>query len=174
MIRAILFDRDGTLIADDPGNDNPQSIAAIPGAADAVHRARQSGLKIGVVTNQPGVAEGAITRVQLAAMHERIDEMLGPFEGWFVCPHAQHECCACRKPQPGLLLDALFAFGVAVRECVMIGDIGSDIAAAQAIGMKAILVPTAITLPHEVIASPVVARTLLEAVEYAMGEVAAA
>ena len=174
MIRAILFDRDGTLIADDPGNCNAQAIVAMPGSAEAVRCARECGVKIGVVTNQPGIARGDITRAQVALMHERIDEMLGPFDGWFICPHAEHEGCHCRKPQPRLLLDALSAFGVGVRECVMIGDIGSDIDAARAIGMHAILVPTAITLPNEVLASPVVAHTLLEAVEYATSEVAAA
>jgi len=174
MIRAVLFDRDGTLIADHPGNRDPSAIVLMNGAREAVERARAYGLKVGIVTNQPGLAQGDITRAELEAMHARVDELLGPFDGWFVCPHASHERCACRKPEPGLLLDALGALGVGVRECVMIGDIGADVEAARAIGMRAVLVPTEITLPHEVLAAPAVARTLLEAVEYAIGEGVAA
>jgi histidinol-phosphate phosphatase family protein len=174
VIRAILFDRDGTLIADNPGNRDPNAIVLMTGARDAVERARAAGAKIGVVTNQPGLAQGTITRAEIDALHARIEESLGPFDGWFICAHALHERCACRKPEPGLLLDALEKFAVGVRECVMIGDIGSDVEAANTIGMRSILVPTEITLPQEIISAPLVARTLPEAVEYAFAEAAAA
>lgn len=174
MIRAILFDRDGTLIAYNPGNRNARGVQPMEGAREAVVRARAYGLKLGVVTNQPGLTRGEITRTELDSVHRHIDEILGPFDGWFVCPHAHYERCHCRKPQPGLLLDALAAFGVSAGECVMIGDIGSDVEAARAIGMRAILVPTAVTLPDEVVSAPLVARSLLEAVESVIGEAAAA
>jgi len=174
VIRAILFDRDGTLIADNPGNRDPDAIVLIDGARQAIARARAAGVKLGVVTNQPGLAQGTMTRAEVDAIHARLEELLGPFDGWFVCPHAAHERCACRKPEPGLLVNALERFGVGVRECVMIGDIGSDVKAAGAIGMRSVLVPTGITLPQEIIAAPLVARTLLEAVECVIAEAAAA
>lgn len=174
MIRAVLFDRDGTLVADDPANRDPSAVSLMPGAREAVERARALGLRVGVVTNQPGLADGRITRAQLDAIDARIEELLGPFDGWFVCPHGAFERCTCRKPQPGLLLDALAAFGTCVRECAMIGDIGSDIDAARAIGMRAVLVPTHITLASEIAAAPLVASSLFEALDVALHEDVAA
>jgi len=174
VIRAILFDRDGTLVADDPENRDPSAVTLMPGAREAVERARAFGLRIGIVTNQPGLADGRITRVQMNALNARVEELLGPVDGWFVCPHAAFERCGCRKPEPGLLLDALAAFGVCVRDCAMIGDIGSDVDAARAIGMRAVLVPTSVTLEHEIAGAPLVAGSLLEALDAALHEDVAA
>lgn len=174
MIRAVLFDRDGTLVADVPQNRDASPPVFMPGAREAIARARALGLQIGVVTNQPALAQGRITRKAFDAANARIEAETGAFDGWFICPHAAFERCACRKPEPGLLLDALAAFGVCVRECVMIGDIGSDVDAAHAIGMRAVLVPTSVTLPDEIANAPLVAHSLLEALEIALGEEVAA
>lgn len=174
MIRAVLFDRDGTLIADGPDNCDPAAVVPMPGAREAVQRARALNLRVGIVSNQPALAEGRMTRAQMNAVNARIEELLGPFDGWFICPHAGFERCSCRKPEPGLLLDALAAFNVCVRECVMIGDIGSDVDAARAIGMRSILVPTPVTLPHEIARAPLVAASLPEALEAALAEEVAA
>ena len=60
-------------------------------------------------------------------MNRRIDELLGPFEGFFVCPHAPEDACECRKPKPKLILDAARALGVASGCCVVVGDRESDV-----------------------------------------------
>jgi histidinol phosphatase-like enzyme len=81
------------------------------------------------------------------------------------CTHARDAGCGCRKPQPGMIVAAARRLGVDPRALVVVGDIGSDVAAALGAGARAILVPTPVTLRAEVDAAPVVARDLREAVD---------
>lgn len=162
--RAILFDRDGTLIVDRPGNTDPEAIELMPHAADAIALAREWDYAVGVVTNQAAIAEGVIDHVQLFRLHARIEELAGPIDGWFICIHGTAAGCECRKPEPGLILAASARLGVAPERCTVIGDIGADMEAARAAGAQAVLVPTADTRPEEIAAAPVVARDVLDAV----------
>jgi D-glycero-D-manno-heptose 1,7-bisphosphate phosphatase len=162
MIRALLFDRDGTLIADLP--DRGERIVLMPQAREALDLVRRHGMYIGVVTNQPAVPADDLKRV-----HERIEAELGPVDGWFACTHDAPDNCACRKPQPGLIFQACEAFGIAPEECAVIGDIGSDVDAARAAGAQAVLVPTPVTLREEIARAPVVCSDLLQAVEHVIG-----
>lgn len=168
MIRAVLFDRDGTLIADGGG-----SLTLMPGAATVVSRLRRHGIRIGVVTNQPRAGADSAAQRAMHALHDRIDARLGALDGWFICLHAANAGCSCRKPQPGLILEALRAFGVAAHECVVVGDIGSDIEAAQRAGAHAILVPTPVTRRQEIESAPIVCANLLEAADVMLGQAAA-
>lgn len=163
--RAVLFDRDGTLVHDEPYNADPRRVVPVPGAAEAVALARARGLAVGVVTNQSGIGRGLLRAADVARVDARVDELLGPFDTWQVCPHAPWHGCPCRKPRPGLVLRAAAALGVAPGECVVVGDIGGDVAAARACGAAGILVPTAATRAEEVAAAPVVATDLVRAVE---------
>jgi histidinol-phosphate phosphatase family protein len=160
---AVLFDRDGTLITDVPYNGRPELVEAVPGAADAVARLRSAGIRLGVVTNQSGVGRGLITADQMEAVNRRVDELLGPFGVWAVCPHDAAGGCSCRKPQPYLVQLAAAELGVDPADCVVIGDIGSDVAAAHAAGARAVLVPAPATRPAETEGVPT-ARGLAEAV----------
>ncbi len=161
----ILFDRDGTLIVDVPGNRDPDRVALMPGARRAVARARAAGMRTGVVTNQAAVGRGHTTLDEVLAINRRVDELLGPFDTWQVCPHAPADGCACRKPAPGLVQAAAAVVRVAAASSAVIGDIGSDLAAARAAGARGVLVPTRVTRPAEVAAAPVVAVDLLQAVD---------
>src|SRR5581483_2235400 len=163
--RAVLFDRDGTLIEDVPYNGDPAAVVAFPGARRAVARLRDAGLRVAVVSNQSGLARGWLDVDQVDAVNARVDAALGPFDSWHYCPHGERDGCSCRKPAPGLVLDAAAALGVPPAGCVVIGDIGSDVAAAQAAGARAILVPTAATRQSEIDAAPVVAPDLDHAVD---------
>lgn len=169
--QAVLFDRDDTLIADVPYNGDPDAVAPIPGAREELARLRAAELKVGVVTNQSGVARGFITDAQMRAVNRRVEELLGPFDTWQVCPHGPADACSCRKPRPGLVLAAAMDLGVAPDRCVVIGDIGSDMGAAHAAGAHGILVPTPVTLLHEIEAAPEVAGTLGEAVRRVLARV---
>jgi histidinol phosphatase-like enzyme len=84
---------------------------------------------------------------------------------WRVCPHGRDEGCDCRKPAPGMVKAACAALDVLPERCVLIGDIGSDVDAAEAAGARAILVPTAATRTEEVDAASHVAATLVAAVD---------
>jgi histidinol phosphatase-like enzyme len=125
-----------------------------------------------VVSNQSGVARGFLTSEQVAAVNARVDELLGPFDAVVVCEHGPDDGCACRKPQPGLVLEAARRLGVDPTQCVLIGDIGADIEAARAAGAHAVLVPTAATRPEEVAAAPTVAPDLTAAVDLLLGPAA--
>ena len=167
---AVLLDRDGTLVEDVPYNADPARVVPVPGAADALAKLRSAGVALAVVSNQSGVARGLMTLEQVEAVNRRVEELLGPIGPWLVCPHGPDDGCACRKPAPGLVLAAAATLGVDPAGCVVIGDIGSDVEAARAAGARAILVPTAATLPEEVAAAPVVAETLEAAVDLLVGQ----
>jgi histidinol-phosphate phosphatase family protein len=164
-LSGVLFDRDGTLVVDVPFNDDPRRVEALPTAADAVRAARSAGLRVGVATNQPGLTTGRLDPHALAAVHERIDALVGPFESWQVCPHAKDAGCGCRKPQPGMIIAAARAWGVPPAELALIGDTAADLGAAEAAGARSVLVPNSATRREEVETAPAVASTLLEAVE---------
>ena len=74
----------------------------------------------------------------MEAVNRRVEELLGPFDGWFICPHAPEDDCECRKPKPKLVLDAARAFGVEATCVVVVGDKDSDVEAAQNAGAFAI------------------------------------
>jgi histidinol-phosphate phosphatase family protein len=161
---AVLFDRDGTLVVDEPYNGDPGKVVPVPGARRAVDKLRRARIPTAVVSNQSGVGRGLLRRSELDAVNRRIEELLGPLGPWFVCPHAPDDGCACRKPSPELIVRASRALGVPPSRCVVIGDIGSDVEAALAAGARPILVPTAATLPEEVAAAPEVASDLEAAI----------
>lgn len=164
-IDAVLFDRDGTLVVDVPYNRDPELVHPLPTVRETLDRLRAAGVPIGVVTNQSGLARGFLSEVELAAVQLRVEELLGPFEVWRVCPHGPDEGCACRKPMPGMILSAAEALGVSPERIAMIGDIGADVEAAEAAGAVGVLVPTTATRPEEVERALLRARTLREAVE---------
>lgn len=165
---AVLFDRDGTLVHDVPYNGDPDAVAPVASARAALDRLRRRGIPVGVVSNQSGIARGLLTEQQVRAVNARIDALLGPFDHWGWCPHGPDDGCACRKPAPGLIEAAAAALGVDPRACVVVGDIGSDVEAALAVGARPILVPTPVTRPAEVAAAPAVAADLAAAVDLAL------
>jgi histidinol-phosphate phosphatase family protein len=167
--QAVLFDRDGTLIEDVPYNGNPAGVRLRPGAREALDRLRSEAVRIGVVTNQSGVGRGLITIDQVHSVNRRIEELVGPLDGWFACVHAPEARCACRKPEPGLLLEASRVLGVDITDCAVIGDIAADMLAANRAGSRGILVPNPATRPEEVEQAEEVAPTLRQAVARLLG-----
>ena len=165
LFDAVLFDRDGTLVVDVPYNGDPRLVEPMPGARQALDRLRAAGLRLGVVTNQSGLARGHFTAGQLAAVNARVEELLGPFDTWQVCPHDDAAGCRCRKPAPGLVHAAAAALGTTPARCVVVGDIGRDMVAAGAAGATGIIVPTGVTLSPEVAAAPAGAADLTAAVD---------
>ena len=166
---AVLLDRDGTLVADVPYNGDPSCVVPMPRAREALDRLRAAGVPTAVVSNQSGIGRGLLTMQQVEAVNSRVEELLGPLGPWFVCPHRPGDGCGCRKPAPGLVLQAAAALGVAPERCAFVGDVGIDVEAARAAGARAVLVPTAQTRAEEVAAAPEVAADLADAVERLIG-----
>lgn len=135
----VLCDRDGTLIADVPYNDDPARVVPLPGVVAALQTARAAGLAVGIVTNQRGVAMGRITPERLDAVHDRVETLLGPFGAVVSCVHDRCDRCRCRKPRPGLVLRAARQLGLDVARCVVIGDSLTDVQAAHNAGARGIL-----------------------------------
>ncbi|MFI5836449.1 HAD-IIIA family hydrolase [Micromonospora sp. NPDC051300] len=165
MYEAVLLDRDGTLVEDVPYNGDPEKVRPVPGAREALDRLRAAGLRLAVVTNQSGLARGYFTAHDLRRVNARVEELLGPFDNWQICPHSEADRCACRKPAPGMVHAAARALGTTAGRCVLIGDIGADMAAAAAAGAAAVMVPTPATRDAEVAAAPTVAADLPDAVD---------
>jgi len=150
LLELVLLDRDGTLVVDVPYNGDPAQVRPLPGVRDALDRLRAEGVRLAVVSNQSGIGRGLLTTDQVEAVNARVEELLGPFKSWHVCPHGPDDGCDCRKPQPGLVKAALAAAGVTAERAVLVGDIGADVEAARAAGVAAYLVPTAVTRREEV------------------------
>ncbi len=131
---AVLFDRDETIVVDVPFNGDPDRVEPAHNARALLDRLRAAGLPLAVVSNQSGVGRGYITAAQVDAVNRRIDELLGPFAGFFVCPHSPQDACECRKPKPKLIFDAARALGVDPACCVVVGDRESDVEAARNAG----------------------------------------
>jgi D-glycero-D-manno-heptose 1,7-bisphosphate phosphatase len=162
----VLFDRDGTLIVDVPYCGDPAQVRPMPAARAALALLDAAGIPAGVVTNQSGIARGLLGAEQATAVNRRVDELLGPFAVWQVCPHGPEDGCACRKPQPGMVLAAAQRLGLPPERVAVVGDIGADVGAATAAGAASVLVPTPVTLAEEVAAAPVVRPDLVAAVRY--------
>ncbi len=166
---AVLFDRDGTLVVDVPYCGDPSLVHPVRTARPALALLRAAGIPVGVVTNQSGIARGLLRREQVDAVNRRVDDLLGPFDVWQLCPHGPDDRCACRKPAPGMVLAAARQLGVAAADVAVVGDIGADVGAALSAGARPVLVPTPVTLPEEVAAAPVVRPDLVAAVRHLLG-----
>ena len=162
---AVLFDRDGTLVHDVPYNGDPARVDPVATARPALDRLRRAGIPVGVVSNQSGVARGLLTAQDVLAVNARLDELVGPIGVWAWCPHGEADGCACRKPAPGLVLDAARRLGVDPEACAVVGDIAADLGAARAAGAVGVLVPTPATRAEEVAAAELVATDLLDALD---------
>ncbi len=128
------MDRDGTIVVDVPYNGDPVLVQPVPHARESLDRLRAEGLRVGVLTNQSGVGRGMISMRDVEAVNARIDAMLGPFDGWFICPHGPDEDCECRKPKPKLVFDAAAAWNLQPSEIAVIGDKESDVDVAHNAG----------------------------------------
>jgi D-glycero-D-manno-heptose 1,7-bisphosphate phosphatase len=144
---AIFLDRDGVLNVNRA--DYVKALAEvqfIPGALAAVARATAAGWPIVVITNQSIIGRGLVTAETVAGINAHIRAAVeaagGRLAGLYVCPHAPHETCDCRKPLPGLLHQAAAALNLDLAGSVMIGDAVSDAQAGLAAGTQAILVQT--------------------------------
>jgi D-glycero-D-manno-heptose 1,7-bisphosphate phosphatase len=148
--RAAFLDRDGTLIHDAEYLDAPEKVRVLPGAASAIRLLNANGVLAVVVTNQSAVARGLVTEAVLETIHERMRAVLAA-EGAYLddllyCPHLPEgvvapyaRTCACRKPEPGMILEAARRHQVDLARSVVIGDALRDIEAGRRAGCRTVL-----------------------------------
>jgi D,D-heptose 1,7-bisphosphate phosphatase len=148
--RAVFLDKDGTLIEDVPYNVKPELIRLTPGAQEGLRLLHRAGYLLIVISNQSGVARGYFPETALAAVECRLQELLAEFDvplsGFYYCPHlpegsvAEYAIdCECRKPAPGLVLQAARDFEIDMGQSWFIGDILNDMEAGHRAGCRTVL-----------------------------------
>ncbi len=154
MRPTIFVDRDGTLIVEGPEPlAGPAGVHLLPGAVEALKRFRAAGYRIVVVSNQSAVAMGRITEEDVRLVHSHLGHLLADLgaavDGFYHCPHhpqgkvpAYTRVCACRKPEPGLLLQAAKNLEIDLAASWAVGDMARDLAAGRAAGTRTCLVRT--------------------------------
>lgn len=144
---ALFLDRDGTLIVDTGYPRDPALVELLPGVAPVLRAAVAKGWALVIVSNQSGVARGLVTREEAARVQARVEELFAAegvvFDEAFFCFHGPDERCACRKPAPGMLLEAARDLALDLRASVMIGDKASDVEAGRAAGARTVAFGTA-------------------------------
>jgi len=178
--RAVFLDRDGTINVEKNYLFRIGDWEWIPGAVAAIRRINALGWLAIVVTNQAGIARGLYGHGDVAKLHLHVDALLGEagarIDGYYLCPHHPDfgETCGCRKPLPGMLLQAAREHGVDLAGSYLVGDKASDVQAARAVGATPILVATGhgATEQAQVPAGTIRAADLPAAVDWIM-EVAA-
>lgn len=149
--KAIFLDRDGTINKYVGFLRDINEFELLPGVADAIRRINNSGYLTIVITNQPVIARGEVTLEELAGIHRRMETLLGAegayLDGIYYCPHHPKrgfvgECieykieCECRKPKPGMLLQASRDFNIDLSQSWMVGDGKHDVGAGKAAGCR--------------------------------------
>jgi histidinol-phosphate phosphatase family protein len=150
---AVILDRDGVLNKRPPQAHyvrSPAEFEWIPGAKAALRLFKEAGYLVIVVSNQAGIARGAMTEAALVRVHERMKSEAtaegGRIDAIYYCPHDWDEGCECRKPKPGMLFTAQRDFDLDLTRTPFIGDDERDEEAADAAGCPALLVSDQVTL----------------------------
>lgn len=144
--RAVLIDRDGTILAYRPHLTELSEVALIPHVATALRRLREAGYLLAVVTNQSVIGRGLATVESVGEIHKKMLRLLAlegaSVDAIRVCPHRPDEACRCRKPLAGMVDSLAAEHGFDAREAVVVGDNETDIALAHTVGCASVLVRT--------------------------------
>jgi D-glycero-D-manno-heptose 1,7-bisphosphate phosphatase len=142
--RAVFLDRDGVInraviVDGKPYPPGPDQLELLPGVPEALFKLRNHGFLLIVVTNQPDVARGTTERTEVDSVNRWIRDRV-PLDDIRVCFHDDRDYCACRKPKPGLLLDAARDWSIDLDVSFMVGDRWRDIEAGRRAGCRTVLV----------------------------------
>jgi D-glycero-D-manno-heptose 1,7-bisphosphate phosphatase len=143
--RAVFLDRDGVInkafVRDGKPfpPPSPQELEVLPGVPEALQELKSHGYVLLVVTNQPDVGRGKLSRKTLDEMHQGLRAQL-PLDDILVCCHTDEDNCDCRKPMPGMLLEAARKHSIDIANSFMVGDRWRDIEAGYNAGCKTILI----------------------------------
>ena len=141
MIPGIFLDRDGVLIANRANYvRNWADVEFLPGIDWAMRTLSNLNAKVVIITNQSAVGRGIISITQALEINNqiktRIEALGGRIDALYMCPHAPEENCTCRKPEPGMLLEAARDLRLDISQSIMIGDALTDIKAGKRVGVR--------------------------------------
>jgi histidinol-phosphate phosphatase family protein len=149
--KAAFLDRDGVINRKAREGEYVtrwEEMQILPGVAQAISLLNQAGFRVIVVSNQRCVAKGLITLAELEVLHEKMCGALASggatIDAAYYCPHEKQPACRCRKPQPGLLLDAARDHGIDLGASWMIGDSGADVDAGRKAGCKTAMLASSV------------------------------
>ncbi len=147
MRRAVFLDRDGVINENRPDYvKNLEEFVVLPGVLQALRLLGSTGMLVIVVSNQSAINRGLVSRETVEEIHRRMMDLAqaagGRIDAVFYCPHRPEEGCECRKPRPGLLVEAARRLEVNLPESYMVGDALSDVQAALAVGAQPLMVLT--------------------------------
>jgi heptosyltransferase-2 len=150
MRKAVFLDRDGTLNPDPGYISNPRDFNLFPGVPQALARLKKSGYLLVLLTNQSGIARGLISQQQLELVHQKLQDLLASadaeLDAIYFCPHHPDfplngvAECDCRKPKPGMVLQAVKDFDIDLENSYVIGDRRKDIQTALNAGSRPICI----------------------------------
>lgn len=144
--RFVLLDRDGTVNVERHYLSDPDQLELFACVGPALRHLRDLGFGLIVLTNQSGVARGYFDLATVERVHDRLRTLLMAegirLDGIYLCPHGPDEDCACRKPRPGMVDQAVAEHGFDPRQAFMIGDKAVDVDLGHAVGATPILVRT--------------------------------
>jgi len=186
MKRAVFLDRDGTINVDVGYLNHPDQLVLLPQAIAGLRLLSESGLLLVIVTNQSGVARGLIPPQQLPVIQQAFLDLMRSnailIAGYYACPHypesslpEYRSTCKCRKPAPGLILQAANELDIDVQNSYVVGDKASDVQLAHNAGATGLLVlsgegeKSLHTYPAEFKPPHAVCRDLSEAAEWIAG-----
>jgi D-glycero-D-manno-heptose 1,7-bisphosphate phosphatase len=141
-MRAVFFDRDGTLMEDVHYCGDPALVRVYPGVPEALQALREAGWGVFVITNQSGIGRGLITEAQYHAVHEEFLRQAGEIDGSYYCPDAPDVRSTRRKPEPGMVFEAAREHGIELAESWLVGDKALDIECGRRAGTRTIQVLT--------------------------------
>jgi histidinol-phosphate phosphatase family protein len=150
---AVFMDRDGTINEEVSFLSRMEQLQLYPQSGEAIRLINAAGMKAIVVSNQSGIARGYFTEDFVRRVHDRINELLGAegarIDGFYVCPHhpihgqgIYKQDCDCRKPKPGMLLQAAREMNIDLARSYMVGDMLRDVQTGKNAGAKGVLVKT--------------------------------
>jgi D-glycero-D-manno-heptose 1,7-bisphosphate phosphatase len=169
--RSVFFDRDGVLVIPefrDGRSFAPRSLerfAVYPEAGACLARLKAAGFQLIVVTNQPDVGAGKITCETVKQMHAELAAKL-PIDDIKVCFHTRDQRCTCRKPLPGMLIEAAAERSIDLPESIMVGDRASDIYAGVAAGCRTAFIDHGYTAELKPQSADFVGSTLSEVTDW--------
>lgn len=141
----MFVDRDGTINPDLRYLADAQRVEVFLGVAEGLRLLRAHGYRILCTTNQSGIERGFYTHADVAAIHTRVNEILGrrgaAIDAFYYCPHAPESNCECRKPATGMLEKAADAWNIDLTGSAIVGDRSLDVEAGEALGLLTVVVP---------------------------------
>ena len=176
MTRAVFVDRDGVLNATIVRHGRPHPPASakdlrfLPGVRERLAELKQLEVLVVCVTNQPDVARRAVTRAAVDEINAQVRAEM-PLDDLLVCYHDDSDQCDCRKPRPGLLLQAAARMGIELERSYLIGDRWKDVACGAAAGCTTVFVDYGYAESYEGPAPAHVSGTAAEALDYVLSKV---